>query len=62
MVMRWKILELAENADDLGKLLDKMESSHRFDISRVEAINLLRLYTDILPPHLTEQLKKVSSD
>lgn len=57
MVMRWKILELAESADDLEALLDEMEASHHFDISRDNAIALLRQYSDILPSHLTEKLE-----
>ena len=61
MVMRWKILELAENATNLKTLLDEMEASHHFDINREEAVNLLRQYSDILPSHLTEKLEKLST-
>jgi hypothetical protein len=57
MVMRWKILELAQDAGSVPELISKLEASAHFDISKEDAFAILQQYAEILPPHLQEELR-----
>jgi len=58
MVMRWKILELAENANSLDGLLKTMKESGDFDIGEAETLLLLKDYTVVLPEKIQSELEQ----
>lgn len=61
MVMRWKILELAQDAAGIPELVAKIENSEQFDIDEKGALALLQQYAEILPPHLQQELENTPS-
>lgn len=56
MVMRWKILELAEQCQSLDELLRELRKHPEYDLPEDGGMELLREYSDILPEVLRDEL------
>ena len=62
MVMRWKILELAERCQSLDELLRELSEHPEYDLPEDGGVELLREYSDILSEALRDELQnRVSS-
>lgn len=57
MVMRWKLLELAQEATSLESLVTSITQNEHFDVNREEALALLCQYIEILPDKVRQQLE-----
>ena len=57
MVMRWKILELAEGCSSLDHLLQELQAHPEFGFADGGGLQLLRQYKDILPAPLQDELQ-----
>ena len=57
MVMRWKILELAENSQSLDILLKKLQEHPEYGLSQEGGVQLLAQYVDILPQPMQNELQ-----
>ncbi|PCI33955.1 MAG: hypothetical protein COB54_02860 [Alphaproteobacteria bacterium] len=56
MVMRWKILELAERCTSLDDLLRELRKHPEYDLPEDGGVALLQEYSDILPEVLRDEL------
>ncbi len=56
MVMRWKILELAEQCSSLDDLLRDLKKHPEYDLPEDGGLELLLEYADILPTALQNEL------
>ena len=56
MVMRWKILEMAEQCASLNDLLHQLENHPEYGLPKESGLKLLLQYADILPEHLRAEL------
>jgi len=56
MVMRWKILELAERSETLEELLEHVKACDELGVDEEGAVALLRQYAEILPQGFAEKL------
>lgn len=50
-MLRWKILEIAENASSVDEVLSLLESQ-KVNASKDEVLNILFLYQEMLPDQL----------
>ena len=57
MVMRWKILELAERSSSLDNLLKELRAHPEFGFTDEGGLQLLLQYKDILPAPLQDELQ-----
>ena len=58
MVMRWKILELAERFVSLDEFLAELKKLPEIGLDEAATLQILELYLDILPNGLQEQIKQ----
>lgn len=58
MVMRWKVLELVQNAESLETILDAISKSDHFDMDREAAHKLLRDYIELVPANIRAEFEK----
>lgn len=56
MVMRWKILEMAEQSTSLDSLLNQLEIHPEYGLPKESGLKLLMQYADILPEHLRTEI------
>lgn len=56
MVMRWKILELANKCSSLDELLSQLKDYPEYDVPADGGIELLKSYSDILPSNIRQDL------
>jgi len=61
MVMRWKILELAEQDLSLDDLLVELKKHPEYDLPDDGGLGLLYKYCEILPERLQAELRDRSS-
>lgn len=60
MVMRWKILDMAQSAGSLDDILHEIEQSDHFDLDRDEALRLIMGYTELLPGNIRKELEAIN--
>ncbi len=56
MVMRWKVLEVAQQCSSLDELLHELEKHPEYDLPKDRGLQLLLEYIDILPEKLRDEL------
>jgi len=56
MVMRWKILELANKCASLDELLILLKDRPEYDVPADGGLELLKSYSDILPDKIRDDL------
>ena len=54
-MMRWKILEIAENATSVDEVLSLLKSQ-KVNASKEDVMNILFLYQEMLPEKLKEEI------